>query len=99
YLLTQKLRWKPRQTPPALFFWLSMLLLAAIVGGGLFGVVMTLGRGILTQSPPHHNEIALQVTPSSVVLGAIITVRGTNFGPRVHVGLTRDCVMSIVYTD
>ena len=98
YLLTQTLRRKPRQTPPALFFWLSMLLLAAIVGGGLFGVVMTLGRGILTQSPPHHDEIALQVMPSSVVLGAIITVRGTNFSPRVHVGLTRDSEIPIVDT-
>jgi hypothetical protein len=98
YLLTQKIRRKPRHTPPALFFWLSMLLLAAIVGGGLFGVVMTLGRGILRQSPPHHDEIALQVMPSSVVLGAIITVRGTNFSPRVHVGLTRDSAIPIVDT-
>ncbi len=47
YLLTQTSQRKPRLAPPALFFWVSMVLLVAIVGGGLFGVVVTLGRGIL----------------------------------------------------
>src|SRR5256714_8733389 len=98
YLLTQTLRRKPRLAPPALFFWVSMVLLVAIVGGGLFGVVVTRGRGILGQTPPQHNELALQVTPSSVALGAIITVRGNNFSPRGKVGLTRDSAIPVMDT-
>ena len=98
YLLTQTSQRKPRLAPPALFFWVSMVLLVAIVGGGLFGVVVTLGRGILGQTPPQHNELALQVTPSSVALGAIITVRGTNFTPRGRVGLTRDSAIPVMDT-
>ncbi|MFL5696490.1 MAG: BACON domain-containing protein, partial [Ktedonobacteraceae bacterium] len=98
YLLTQTTQRKPRLAPPALFFWVSMVLLVAIVGGGLFGVVVTLGRGILAQTPPQHNELALQVTPSSVALGAIITVRGNNFSPRGKVGLTRDSAIPVMDT-
>lgn len=98
YLLTQESRRTFPKLPPALFFWVSILLLAAVIGGGLFGVAVTLGRGILGGTLPRHNEVALQITPSSVALGAIITIRGTNFTPRGNVGLTRDSAIPIVDT-
>jgi hypothetical protein len=90
--------YRSRQTPrfsryfrPSLFFWVSMVALTAMVMGGLSGLAVTLGRGmILSQVPPHHGTLALQVTPSNVVLGAAITLRGSNFSLGAHVGLSRD---------
>lgn len=75
---------------PSLFFWVSMLALAALVMGGLSGLAVTLGRGILSQGPPHHGTLALQVIPSSVALGAMITLHGSNFSPGARIGLFRD---------
>ncbi len=85
-------------TYPLLFFWLSVLLLIGIIVGGLFGVAVTLGRGVLAQKPPVHKNITLQVTPATVALGAIITVRGTNFSPLARIGLTRDTSIPITDT-
>ena len=98
YLLTPVPSRPARDTQPSLVMWVSMLLLGAIIVGGLFGVVVTLGRGALAQKPPHHTEITLQVMPASVALGALITVRGTNFSPHGHIGLTRDITIPIVDT-
>lgn len=42
--------------------------------------------------------MSLQITPSTVALGALITVRGTNFSPHASVGLTRDTVIPVVDT-
>ena len=75
---------------PSLFFWVSMLALAALAMGGLSGLAVTLGRGILSQGPPHHGTLALQVIPSSVAPGAMITLHGSNFSPGARVGLFRD---------
>jgi Viral BACON domain/zinc-ribbon domain len=84
---------------PSLFFMVCMLTLTAMVMGGLFGLAVALGRGILFQVPPHHGTLALQVTPSNVALGTMITLRGTNFSPGGHVGLTRDGNIPILDTD
>ena len=65
---------------PPLLFLVSLLLLGAIITGGLLGVIVTLGRGALAQKT-HASGITLQVTPASVALGAIITLRGSNFTP------------------
>ena len=79
---------------------LSMLVLGAMVVGGLFGVVVTLGRGIFVQAPPpHHGQLTLQITPASIALGAMITLHGSNFSPGGHVGLTRDGNIPILDTD
>ncbi|GAC1383974.1 MAG: hypothetical protein NVSMB33_12210 [Ktedonobacteraceae bacterium] len=72
-----------------------MLILICIVGGGLFGVVVTLGRGALAQNLSSPEVTSIQVTPSTIALGALITVRGTNFSPRTQVGLTRDNTIPI----
>ncbi|HLI08444.1 MAG TPA: choice-of-anchor D domain-containing protein [Ktedonobacteraceae bacterium] len=85
---------------PSLFFWVSMVALTATVMGGLSGLAVTLGRGIiLAQVPPHHGTLTLQVTPSNVVLGAVITLRGSNFSPDAHVGLSRDGGISVFDTE
>ena len=85
---------KLRTFPPALFFWISMLLIAAIVLGGLFGIVSTFGRGLLSQQP-QNTQMTLQVTPAIAILGATITLRGSHFTPHAHIGLTRDMDISI----
>jgi Viral BACON domain len=53
----------------------------------------------LTQKLPIHKDITLHVTPATVALGAIITIRGTNFSPQAHIGLTRDMSIPITDTD
>ncbi|HVB24296.1 MAG TPA: hypothetical protein VNG51_20330 [Ktedonobacteraceae bacterium] len=77
---------KVRSIPPALFFWISMLLIAAIVMGGFFGIFATFGRG----TQPQNTQMTLQVTPTTVVLGATITLHGSYFTPHGHIGLSRD---------
>ncbi|MDQ2714154.1 MAG: hypothetical protein M3Z08_04530, partial [Chloroflexota bacterium] len=84
---------------PAMFFWLSVLLVGALVVGGLFGVVTALGRGSPVQAPPDHGQPTLQITPAAVALGATITLRGSNFSPRSNVGLTRDTNIPVFDTD
>lgn len=85
---------KTRRFAPSLFFWVSVVVLCLLTSGGLFGVSGTLGRGSLTAA---QGNIALQVTPGDVSIGATMTLRGTNFTPRGHIGLTRDS--SIQLTD
>ncbi|MEO6891335.1 MAG: hypothetical protein ABI456_17600 [Ktedonobacteraceae bacterium] len=89
----------PYHLGPAMFFWLSVLLVAALVVGGLFGVVTALGRGNSVQSPPDHSQPTLQITPAAVALGATITLRGSNFSPRSTVGLSRDTNIPVFDTD
>ena len=80
---------RERRKPSPFFFGVSLLLLGAIICGGLLGVIVTLGHGALAQLP-RSTEMTLQVTPASVALGATITLRGSNFSPFGRVGLTRD---------
>lgn len=77
-----------RRRPPLLFI-VSLLLLGVVITGGVLGVVVTLGRGALAQKP-RSTAMTLQVTPASVALGAIITLRGSNFSPLGRIGLSRD---------
>jgi len=81
----------------SLFFVVSLLLLGAIIIGGFVGVVLTLGHGVLAQKP-RSTEMTLQVTPASVALGAIITLRGSNFSRLGHIGLTRDTSIPVFDT-
>ena len=84
-----------RRSP--LLFVVSLLLLGAIITGGLIGVVVTLGRGALAQKS-HATGITLQVSPANVALGAIITLRGSNFTPLGRIGLSRDSNIPIFDT-
>jgi hypothetical protein len=69
--------------------WVFILGLIFLLLGGAFGVYVSLGRG--TQKlEASSNLLALQVTPSSIAVGGIITLRGTHFSPRAHIGLSRD---------
>ncbi|MEO8971019.1 MAG: hypothetical protein ABI406_05380 [Ktedonobacteraceae bacterium] len=81
---------KVRSVPPALFFWMSMLLIAAIVLGGFFGIFTTFGRGILPSSQSQNTQMTLQATPATIVLGATVILHGAHFTPHGHIGLTRD---------
>lgn len=88
----------PTRLSPSLFFWISIILLAALVVGGLFGVVVALGNNVFHQPPPHHDQLSLQITPSNVSLGATISLQGSNFSPDAQVGLTRDMNIPIFDT-
>lgn len=81
-----------RSRTPGIVVWASMLVMIALVLSGVFGVFVSLGRG-LASGTPDSNEMALQVTPSSVAVGGLITLRGVNFTPHTQVGLTRDNAM------
>ncbi len=98
YILMPPPRWLKGRRRPSLFFLVSILLAGAVIIGGLLGVIVTLGRGADAQVPLHNTSMSLQVTPTTVALGALITVRGTNFSPYTSVGLTRDTVIPIVDT-
>lgn len=86
-----------REQPPVVFL-LSLLLIGAIATGGLLGIVVTLGHGVLAQKQPHSTAIALQVTPTSSAMGAIITLHGSNFSPSGRIGLSRDSNISVFDT-
>jgi Viral BACON domain len=82
----------------SLFLWVSALLTVAVVGGGLLGVIITLGHSTGALGSLRSKSLALQVTPSAMALGALITVRGTNFSPGGRIGLTRDTAIPVVDT-
>src|SRR5579864_2720295 len=88
-----------RRMPRGMLFWVSMLLLFGLVMGGLFGVVMTLGRGVFSPPMPHHAGPSLQVSPSSIALGALISLHGSNFTPKGRIGLSYDANIPIIDTD
>ena len=85
--------------PRGMLFWVSMLLLFGLVMGGLFGVVMTLGRGVFSPPMPRHAGPSLQVSPSSIALGALISLHGSNFTPKGRIGLSYDANIPIIDTD
>ncbi len=81
-------------------FWISIFLLLVAVMAALSGiVVVALGRGVFTPPPPSHAGPSLQITPSSIALGAMITLRGSNFSPNGRVGLSYDASIPVVDTD
>ncbi|HEX6554961.1 MAG TPA: hypothetical protein VF026_19495 [Ktedonobacteraceae bacterium] len=91
-------RRRPQHGPVSIFFLVSTLLLLVALLGSLIGVMISLGRGALAEKLSHTNEFALQVTPVSVALGSIVTLRGSHFSPRGHIGLTRDTSIPIFDT-
>jgi len=89
---------EPRRVPIHLFSWLSVVVLAGLLLGGIFGIALSFGRGILGQPSHTTGMFTLQVVPSTVALGGIITLRGSNFRPSGRVGLTRDTNIKLVDT-
>lgn len=84
--------------PVSIFFLVSTLLLLVALLGSLVGVMISLGRGAFAEKLSHTNAFALQVAPATVALGSIVTLRGSHFSPRGHVGLTRDTNIPIFDT-
>ncbi len=79
-----------RRLSPVVLFWISIIVLLLFVGGGVFGISKTLGH------PSTNHNLSLQVNPHTAAIGAIITLRGANFTPSGHVGLTRDNAIPLV---
>jgi hypothetical protein len=89
---------EPRRVPTHLYSWISILVLAGLLLGGIFGIVASLGRGILGQPSHTTGTLTLQVIPATVAPGGIITLHGSNFSPSGHVKLYRDTNVEIVDT-
>jgi Viral BACON domain len=81
-----------------LFSWISILVLISLLMGGVFGLAVSLGRGFLSLSAQSDKVFALQVTPSTVASGGIVTLHGSGFSPSGRIGLTRDTNITLVDT-
>ncbi len=80
-------------------FWICIFLLSIAAVAGLSGiVVVALGHSVFMPPPPSHTGPALQITPASVALGAMITLHGSNFSPGGRVGLSYNANIPIVDT-
>ncbi len=85
-----------KRASPNIFFWVSALVIIMLVLGGVFGVLVTLARGLL--HTPNSHEMSLQVMPATLAIGATMTLRGLNFSPHGHIGLTRDTAIALLDT-
>ncbi len=81
---------------PRVAGWVGIAIIIALLLGGGFGVFVSLGRNASTG--PSTGPLSLQVTPSSIALGGIVTLRGSHFTPRARIGLTRDASIPIADT-
>ncbi len=81
---------------PRVAGWVAIVIIIALLLGGGFGVFVSLGRN--ASSLPSTGPLSLQVTPSSIAHGGIITLRGSHFTPRGRIGLTRDASIPIADT-
>ncbi len=77
--------------------WVTILVIVALLLGGGFGVLVSLGRN--TQPVVPTGPFSLQVSPSSIAFGGVITLRAAHFTPRGRVGLTRDATIPLVDTN
>jgi Viral BACON domain len=89
---------QPPQLQTRFFSWISILVLFCLLLGGVFGLVVSYGRGFFNQASHTSNVFALKVTPSNAVIGGIITLHGTAFSLNGRVGLTRDASITLVDT-
>lgn len=98
-LLLQMRRAKSRKWTPGLIFWISVLAMVGLLFGGVFGKAITFGSTPGSASAQKPNLFSLQVTPSSIALGGLITLRGSSFTPGGRVGLTRDMNIPVANVD
>jgi hypothetical protein len=89
---------KPPRVPTQLLSWISLIVLAGLLLGGVFGLVVSFGHGILSRTS-HSSPLTLQVTPSTVAQGGTITLHGTHFSPSARVGLTLDANITLFDTN
>ncbi len=89
---------EPKRVPMRLFSWINVLAIIGLLLGGVFGIVMTRGSGNKAQPSHGKGVLSLQVTPSTVPLWGMLTLRGSNFYPSGLVGLTRDANFRITDT-
>jgi hypothetical protein len=78
------------------FFWLSTLVVLALLLSGAFGLAASFGRSVQKTAP--NSPPTLLVAPTTVALGGIVTLRGTHFTPGGDVTLSRDQHISLVDT-
>ncbi|MGH2508837.1 MAG: hypothetical protein ACRDHZ_15730, partial [Ktedonobacteraceae bacterium] len=85
---------KPHIAPRS-FLWLSLVGLFALILSSLSVVVMSFGHATPAVVLP---QPALHVSPSTIALGGIITLRGANFTPDSTLTLSRDQHLLLVDT-
>ncbi len=76
------------------FFWLTTVVLIALLLSGAFGIAVSFGRSRAVPNPPP----ALLVSPASIEMGGIVTIRGTHFTPGGEVQLSRDQHVTLLDT-
>ncbi len=95
-LPTKKL-WLNRATALPSLFWMRLLAVCILLLVVVFGVFITIGRGLFNASAGPHGP-TLQASSSSVAPGATLTLHGSNFSPGGIAGLSRDAMIPIVDT-
>lgn len=85
---------------PRMAGWVAIAIIIGLLLGGGFGVFVSLGQNVNApiSSLTDSLSLSLQVTPSSIAFGGIITLRGSHFTPRGRIGLTRDTSIPIFDT-
>jgi hypothetical protein len=82
---------------PRIFFWLSMSCLIVMLLAGTFGITLTFGRGN-QRVVSAKVASSLQISPSSIALGGIVTLRGTGFTPGSAVEMYYDRQLPLLDT-
>lgn len=83
---------------PSLLFWVNVLLIVGLVLSGFFGAIAAFSRDNL-KTLPQHTGPSLHITPSSIIIGALLTLHGSDFSPNGRIGLSYDNGITIVDTD
>ncbi|HEY0755073.1 MAG TPA: hypothetical protein VGD98_14035 [Ktedonobacteraceae bacterium] len=78
------------------FFWLSTLVLIAMLLSGAFGLAASFGRTVKKAVP--NPPPALQALPAIIALGGIVTLHGTHLTPGGDIDLSRDQNIPLVDT-
>lgn len=73
---------------PRTFFWLSSVVLVTLLLSGAFGMAISFGRNAHKTTPTQLP--VLQVSPATIALGGIVTLRGVNFTHKGKIELSRD---------
>ncbi|WP_162005116.1 BACON domain-containing protein [Dictyobacter vulcani] len=82
---------------PRLIFWVSLVLVLLLIGGGTLGMVEAFKNSSDATGLP--SGPSLQVSPSSADLGTILSLSGTGLSPRTQIGLFRDNAIPIMDTN
>lgn len=83
-----------QQMAPRPIFWLGLIVLFALIFSSAFITVIRLKQ----LTPPTPSQPVLQVSPATVALGGIITLRGAHFIPHSILILSRDQQLQVIDT-